>query len=710
MSGWQRPVRLVIAMIGVAGAVYVALQFKSRPPQDPSSPVVRTDPTAVFETTRGASSRTTKTSKQGDMEYDLCRTYDDNSTKCFGVKITAERSGRTYVTTGKELFIGNNESETTLTGNVEVTASDGLTLRTETATNNDADGMLRGPGPVEFSRGRMSGSAVGFTYSKVTDVLHLLDKAVVRIAPGEDGDAIDMRAATAIFNRPEHLIHFNGQMRAVRRYEVTEADTAIARLRDDEEQLQRMELRGQSRITGSRPGGGALRGLKANEIDLDYGEDGQSITRAALRGNSLIAVSGERSATPRGRRGAPARGRGGETANREITGTRLDVALAPDGSTPTGIVAQENAQLTIPADDTEPARTISAQSMTATGNEKQGLTNARFTGKTQFRERGDVPRVATSEVLDVTLASGLSTIEEARFTRNVEFVEAELTATAAAARYDLDRGTLQLSGTESVPRIRNNRIDVRAAAMDLEFEGPQIVGKGNVRSVLLPSKNQGAGKDDPKVPSMLKADEDVNVNARELNYDGKASKATFTGEANLFQAGSETRIRAGSITIDDKTGDLSASGNAVTNTILVSENKDKKKERQKSEGTGKDFRYEENTRRATYDGGARLIGMLGTLDARKIELYLKPSGDEIERVLGFNDVVFTENKRKATGTRFDYVASDDRYEIKGTPVVIVDECGKPAKGLTLVYFRKTDRMTLDGGDARTQSRSGRACS
>jgi lipopolysaccharide export system protein LptA len=228
--------------------------------------------------------------------------------------------------------------------------------------------------------------------------------------------------------------------------------------------------------------------------------------------------------------------------------------------------------------------------------------------------------------------------------------------------------------------------------------------------VLLPSKNKGAGKDDPKVPSMLKADEDVNVNARELNYDGKASKATFTGEANLFQAGSETRIRAGSITIDDKTGDLSASGNAVTNTILVSENKDKKKERQKSEGTGKDFRYEENTRRATYDGGARLIGMLGTLDARKIELYLKPSGDEIERVLGFNDVVFTENKRKATGTRFDYVASDDRYEIKGTPVVIVDECGKPAKGLTLVYFRKTDRMTLDGGDARTQSRSGRACS
>ena len=715
MSRWQRRARLVIAVVGIGAAVYVAFQFERRPPQDPASPVKRSDPKAIVETGRGSSSRTSRTFEQGRIEYESSRTYSDNSVKLLGVKIITERSGRTFTITGTEASIGSNESEAELVGHVQMTSSDGLTMRMERATHNDAEGTVRAPGPVQFERGRMTGTSIGIAYNRITDVLNLLENVKVDVAPGKTGDPMKITAASAEFNRPEHVIRFNGQMTANRQFERIGADAALARLAADDEALQRLELRGNSRIAGSRAGAGAMRALRGDEVDLDYAEDGQSITRAQLRGRALIAVAGERlvATAAAGRRGTAVRVPAADPPNREIVANRLDVSLAPDGATPTGIVGSGGVQLTIPADGEDPTRIISSDAMNATGNERQGLTNAHFAGKVQFRERGEIARVATSDVLDVTLSPGLGSLDDARFLRNVEFVEGDLKATASAARYMLDRGTLQLSGSETTPRIRTERIDVSAAALDMEFAGPKIAGKGNVRSVLLPAKKPAGGKPEakaePKMPSMLKQDREVNVSSQDLNYDGTASRATFSGEAQLFQAASETRIRGASITIDDKTGDLSATGDVVTNTILLHENKDGTKEREKSIGSSKDFRYEEALRRATYEGTARLVGLQGTLEARRIELSFKPSGDEVERAVGDDDVTFTEAKRKATGAHFQYFAIDDRYQLQGTPMVVVDECGKPTSGLALVYFRLTDKMTIDGGDvARTQTRGNRS--
>ena len=74
-----------------------------------------------------------------------------------------------------------------------------------------------------------------------------------------------------------------------------------------------------------------------------------------------------------------------------------------------------------------------------------------------------------------------------------------------------------------------------------------------------PKNDAAANKEDrTKVPGMLKADEDVMVTAAGLNYDGPHSKATYTGQARLSQG--ETSIKAETIIVDDKTGDLAAAG------------------------------------------------------------------------------------------------------------------------------------------------------
>ena len=212
-----------------------------------------------------------------------------------------------------------------------------------------------------------------------------------------------------------------------------------------------------------------------------------------------------------------------------------------------------------------------------------------------------------------------------------------MTALSAAARYDLDKGVLELTGSEpgaAAPHVVNDQIAVDATRIDVTLVGPLMKATGTVKSVLQPAKPGGGteAKSDTKLPSMLKQNEPVNVTGKSLNYDGAASKATYTGAALLWQG--DTSVKGESIVIDDRTGDLSASGSVTTTTMLEDVDKDKKKTRVRSIGTSKEFQYEEMLHRATYTGDAHLSGPEGDMTGAKIELYLKPSGDELDRAGG----------------------------------------------------------------------------
>ena len=104
------------------------------------------------------------------VEYERQLTYADGSTKLMGVTVSTDErdGGRAFTVTGKEGEVGQNDSIVELNGDVKLVASDGFTAKTEHATYNDGEGLVRAPGPVEFARDRMSGSGVGMTYDKNT--------------------------------------------------------------------------------------------------------------------------------------------------------------------------------------------------------------------------------------------------------------------------------------------------------------------------------------------------------------------------------------------------------------------------------------------------------------------------------------------------------------------------------------------------------------
>ena len=698
MTKQNRRARLLIAVFAVAFAVVVAFEFRPRPADGVAvPPLARTDVNAVVESTGGRVMRFKREHEDVSVEYDRQLTYADGSTKLLGVKVSTDErgGGRAFTVTGKEGQVGQNDSVVALNGDVKLVASDGFTAKTEHATYNDGDGLVRAPGLVEFAHDRMSGSGVGMTYDKNLDVLSILDQAVLHMAPDRNGAATaEVASSAATFARREKNVRFERGLKIQRAGQVIEADAGVAYLTPDEKRIDKIELHGSSRITGAKAGAGGLQRMTGRDITLNYGSDGQALEHALVDGDAVIQLAGET-------------GRPG----RQITANTVDIALAPDGSTPTAVVGRGAVTLTFPAEQGVAARTIQAATLDAKGEPGRGLTHAQFSGNVQYRERGgSADRTASSGTLDIALKPGLSAIEEARFAHAVRFEEGKMATLSAVARYDLDKGLIELTGAEpgaAAPHVVNEQISVDATRIDVTLVGPKMRALGNVKSVLQPPR-KGAQKDDAKLPSLLKQDQPVNVTGDDLNYDGVGSKAVYTGKAQLWQG--DTSVRADTLVIDNKTGDLNASGSVATSVMLEQVDKDKKRERVRSIATAKDFKYEESVRRATYSDDAHLSGPQGDMTAATIELYLKPSGDELDRAEASDSLTLREQNRKTVGSHMTYTAADERYVVTGAPVSIVDQCGRETIGKTLTFVKATDTIDVDGNERiRTQTKGGGKC-
>src|SRR5262249_34923855 len=157
----------------------------------------------------------------------------------------------------------------------------------------------------------------------------------------------------------------------------------------------------------------------------------------------------------------------------------------------------------------------------------------------------------------------------------------------------------------------------------------------------------------------------------------------------------DTSIKASDLVLDDKTGDMTAHGPVTTTTILEQTDSDGKKSRNRSTATAADFKYEDKDRRLTYTGKAHMNGPEGDMTAARIVLYLKESGDELERAEAFDDVTLREQNRTTKGQRMIYTTIDEKYVITGVPVEIVDQCGGRTTGKTLTFVKSTDTIVVD---------------
>lgn len=693
--------RIAIAIFGVAFTAFVALQFKRPAATDSPAAVVRSDPKALIETTSGTAKHIKGSREDVDVTFEKASTYGDGSTTFTGLTISAvdrNKPTRRFTIKANQGQAAQDDSVFTLDGNVRMESSDGMIARTEHATYRKADGSLDATGPAEFSRGRFSGSGIGLRFDNTRDIINIVSQAVIHFAPDDAGAGkAEITAASASFMRQEHMLQLDGNVRIERGAQIIEADAAVGRLSEDEKKIQRVELHNHSRInTNGTAAAGSLQSMTGADMTLHYADDGQSLKRVEVFNEAQVRMAGEA--------GKP---------GREISARLLDVTMAPDGSTPVALTARENVELLFPPDGTTPERRINAAGLDAKGEPGRGLTRATFAGGVQFRERGGkVDRAASSTTLEVAMKPGMAAIDEARFAHRVRFEEGGMVATAAASRYNVANGTLELSGSEPgflKPHVDNEQIVIDAGHIDVTLEGPVVDAKGAVKSTIVPAKKDAKpDQKATKLPSMLKQDKEVSVVADNLAYDGNKSLGTYTGNALLFQG--DTSVKGNVITIDEKNGDLTATGKAMTTTTREQAGKNGKKERVQSTGTAQDMKYEDAQRRLTYIGNAHLVGPEGDMSATRIELYLQKDGDEVERAEAYADaadkMTLKEQSRTTTGNRMSYNADKETYIVKGLPATVIDECGRETTGTTLTFVKATDTIVVDGNQIRTQTKGG----
>ena len=159
-----------------------------------------------------------------------------------------------------------------------------------------------------------------------------------------------------------------------------------------------------------------------------------------------------------------------------------------------------------------------------------------------------------------------------------------------------------------------------------------------MKSVLQPKKADAASEGRPTQDAVdAEAGSAGQRHADTARLRRRRSRAPSTPAARAAVAGRhDDQGRA--ITIDSKSGDLAATGPVTTTTMLEQDDKNGEQgDACASIGTAEGLQYEDAIRRATYTGDAHMNGPQGDMTAPTIELFLKPSGDELERAEAYDE-------------------------------------------------------------------------
>ena len=737
---WQKNARrAIVAFVLVFVAIVIVAGRHRKPAPIGDPPPRRVDPDAVVE---GHGNGKIEQSRDGRvvllLTFGSQLTYPDGRSKLTGgVSVTADRNGRPFTVTSREAEVamkGSDLQTAHFIHDVRLKTND-LEVAADDASYSEKEGLVKIPGAVTFSRGRMKGSGIGATYDRNREVLWLLDQAKISVAPEKSGQgALDASSKAAGLARRENYIRLTGTAHITAEGRLIDADEITIALtpatpKDPDQRVRNLELRGNSRIAG---GGGAHapQTMSARDIDLAYAEDGRTLQHANLVENAVVQLPGDP-------------GSGG----RRIAGKTVVIGLAPDGATITSLTATDNVQVDLPADGDLPAKRIRSAALVASGAPDAGLQNATFTGSVEYREtraaRANVPaveRLARSQSLVVATKPGLGAVQQADFHGNVHFTDGpQVAADASRALYHVDRDQIELSSTQEPgpvsPRVSDGRVTVEAHAIELTLGTRKLTADTKIRSSMMPEPKPAAGAlpsvaplgvrgkppagkpaasaaaarpqpagrgnaEASRVPGLLKQDQPVTVTSNRLTYDGEAGHAVYTGNARLWQA--ETSVRGDTVVVDDKSGNLEAQGSVRTEMTLDDVDAAGARTQTRTTGEGDAFVYDDAKRLATYTGKAHMVGAEGDLTGEKIELFMKPNANELERVEGYGangNVVVKESRRTATGARLTYTVETETYLMTGTPVVAIEttppDCRKSV-GAVLTFQRAVGAVSTSG--------------
>jgi lipopolysaccharide export system protein LptA len=731
---WRKWARVVIAVAGVALAAWLFLKLRHHHPAQAPLSAVRSDSAADYTGVGGAQVRNRDNKETSVTKYARVTHFPDGRTLTEKPEVLFDRGDRKFA-------IGADRSEsktapgedvaampkaTMFVGHVRVTTSDGFTLACDKASYQADTGIVTVPGLTEFSRGRMSGRGLGSTYDRNSDTLVLQDSVQIDTKPDPQGHGVLHASARALtFARPMHTLNLDDHATIERDGQTMRGDQAMVALTDDDDRIKRMELRNNSSVVQPKTDAGAsATTMLARDIDLDFVPDETQLQSTDLRGAASLTQPPTATSKPpqmkaetihiefqkdgRAAKRAVMTDRalltliGADNAERRIQANAITVLLSADGARATGLNAQGTVIVNLPESADTPGRQIRAETFDATGTDADGLTGAVFkpvaadkNNQVSFHEtqkadpKGDrkaISRYLYARQMDLKLNGDIGAIDEAKFLGTFTFKgDDNTTAAAGQSRFVESTGVLVLDANPpsetKAPQVESDRIFVVANHIEMSTKDNGVKASGSITSLLKPDTS----KTGPGAVGLFDQTLKVNVFADALDYTDDTAEAAYTGGVHVYQGNND--VRADSVTLSNRTGNLSAQGGVQTLFQL-----------DKSPGSSDTAKpgaptistttcriagascvnattmvYDDDRRVASYTGQASLVGSGGTaMMADTIRLTLASEGRTLDRTNADGAVVANfSGSVQVQGAHLTYTAGTDTYFVTGRPLTTV---------------------------------------
>ena len=338
---------------------------------------------------------------------------------------------------------------------------------------------------------------------------------------------------------------------------------------------------------------------------------------------------------------------------------------------------------------------------------------------------GQPERISTSQTVDaIFLPQG--GVESIKQQGNVEYSDGQIPnkrvqAWADQARYTPSDQMLALTGS---PRVTNAGMLTTATSISMNRATGDAIANGDVKSTYNDLKEQAEG-------ALLASSSPIHVTARTMTARSTPAVALYSGKARLWQ--DANIIEAPSIQFDREHRSVIAQGTDTepVSTMLLQPEKDPKakaqdpekapaeKAQQKSRMaqkspvptpiaiTGRRLTYVDAERKAHYEGGVIARGADFTTSAEFADLFLasrnpvstnliggQPS--QLDRMVAQGHVVIQQPDRRAEGQTLVYTAWDDKFVLTGGPPSIFDAERGKITGVSLTFFRRDDRVLVEG--------------
>ncbi|MCC7007821.1 MAG: hypothetical protein IT184_03315 [Acidobacteria bacterium] len=656
---WQKPARVIVAVIGLGTAAAIVLLTKDRPAVAPQASTTPADPAASYQSGAGETVRHEGNRLVARLEYGQVRRYDDRMEwDDFaleledGASLTARRVKGTFAGANRE-----QPSVFTAEGDVRFRSPDGAALEGDAGTYDDTNGMASIPGPATITRGRMTGRGRGGTYERNAGAFKLLAEASLTIAPEGGGTPIDASAGTITVVAGGSTLLLEQRARIGRESETLTADRATVYLADGQQQLRTIELRGHARVQPVPGRTSDMPDLQAQDLELDFHEDGTALRRGALHRQAVM--------TQRGGQGT-----------RVIRGEEISFRMAPDGATLTRLDASQRVSVTLPPSATNAGRTITGATLAASGSDQAGLTAAVFDGGVEFTESAGATagrpasrRTGRSQRLSLAVKGQLDMIDAALFERDVTFKSQNMTGTADIGEYRAGQAELELRpGGASGRRARVEDGQVIVEALErivVDLDSNDLYARRGVTTV---SRSAGAGRRS----AMFDASQPLYGTGAEFWYEAGAERFRYAGDAAAraqLKQSDDSFVLGRDIVFLQPAQDLSATGQ-VESVFAIASGTSTTSTRYRA--TAATFHYEDEKRTVTYTGApATLKSHEDETVAAEIVLTLTGEGRTLERLEATGNVrTSVEQGRQALGDRLLYDAVADVYRLWGKPLTL----------------------------------------